>query len=67
MTNRTEVKVPDIGGYDDVPVIELLVAPGDTVKQDQGLVTLESDKATMEVPSSVAGKIVELSIASCST
>src|SRR5690349_18397393 len=59
---RTEVKVPDIGGYDDVPVIELLVAVGDTVKQDQGLVTLESDKATMEVPSSVAGKIVELKI-----
>ncbi|HKN79369.1 MAG TPA: biotin/lipoyl-containing protein, partial [Lysobacter sp.] len=47
---RTEVKVPDIGGYDDVPVIELLVAVGDTVKVDQGLVTLESDKATMEVP-----------------
>src|SRR4249919_899545 len=59
---RTEVKVPDIGGYDDVPVIELLVAVGDTVKVDQGLVTLESDKATMEVPSSVAGKIVELKI-----
>ena len=62
MTNRTEVKVPDIGGYDDVPVIELLVAVGDVVKQDQGLVTLESDKATMEVPSSVAGKIVELKV-----
>ena len=59
---RTEVKVPDIGGYDDVPVIELLVAVGDTVKLDQGLVTLESDKATMEVPSSVAGKIVELKV-----
>ena len=59
---RTEVKVPDIGGYDDVPVIELLVAVGDTVKQDQGLVTLESDKATMEVPSSAAGMIVELKV-----
>jgi dihydrolipoamide dehydrogenase len=59
---RTEVKVPDIGGYDDVPVIELLVKVGDTVKQDQGLVTLESDKATMEVPSSVAGKIVEVKV-----
>ncbi len=59
---RTEVKVPDIGGYDDVPVIELLVAVGDTVKLDQGLVTLESDKATMEVPASVAGKIVELQV-----
>ncbi|HEY2346850.1 MAG TPA: biotin/lipoyl-containing protein, partial [Xanthomonadaceae bacterium] len=46
-----EAKVPDIGNYTDVPVIELLVAVGDTVKKDQGLVTLESDKATMEVPS----------------
>jgi hypothetical protein len=41
-----EVKVPDIGDYSDVPVIEVLVAVGDTVKKDQGLVTLESDKAT---------------------
>jgi dihydrolipoyl dehydrogenase len=57
-----EVKVPDIGGYNDVPVIELLVAVGDSVKKDQGLVTLESDKATMEVPSSEAGKIVELKV-----
>ncbi|MFC3550389.1 dihydrolipoyl dehydrogenase [Lysobacter cavernae] len=57
-----EVKVPDIGDYDGVPVIELLVAVGDTVKQDQGLVTLESDKATMEVPSSAAGVIKELRV-----
>ncbi len=62
MANTIEVKVPDIGGYDDVPVIELLVAVGDVVKQDQGLVTLESDKATMEVPSSAAGKIVDLKV-----
>ncbi len=62
MANTIEVKVPDIGGYDDVPVIELLVAVGDVVKKDQGLVTLESDKATMEVPSSAAGKIVELKV-----
>ena len=62
MANTIEVKVPDIGGYDDVPVIELLVAVGDTVKQDQGLVTLESDKATMEVPSSVAGVVKELRV-----
>jgi len=57
-----EVKVPDIGGYDDVPVIEVLVAVGDTIKVDQGLVTLESDKATMEVPSSVAGIVKELKV-----
>ncbi|HJR73124.1 MAG TPA: dihydrolipoyl dehydrogenase [Luteimonas sp.] len=59
---RTEVKVPDIGGYDDVPVIEVLVKVGDTVAKDQGLVTLESDKATMEVPSSAAGVIKELKV-----
>ncbi len=55
-----EAKVPDIGGYDDVPVIEVLVAVGDTVKKDQGLVMLESDKATMEVPSPFAGVVREL-------
>src|SRR5688572_3474689 len=62
MANTIEVKVPDIGGYDDVPVIEVLVAVGDTVARDQGLVTLESDKATMEVPSSAAGRVVELKV-----
>src|SRR6478672_195046 len=62
MTNRIEVKVPDIGGYDDVPVIELLVSVGDTIAKDQGLATLESDKATMEVPSSAAGVVRELRI-----
>ena len=62
MANRIEMTVPDIGGYDDVPVIEVLVAVGDTVQLDQGLVTLESDKATMEVPASAAGKIVELKV-----
>src|SRR5207342_827070 len=62
MTASVEVKVPDIGGYDDVPVIEVLVAVGDTVAKDQGLVTLESDKATMEVPSSVAGVVKELKV-----
>ncbi|ALN63199.1 dihydrolipoyl dehydrogenase [Lysobacter antibioticus] len=62
MANNIEVKVPDIGGYDDVPVIELLVAVGDTVKKDQGLVTLESDKATMEVPSSADGVVKSISV-----
>ena len=46
-----EVKVPDIGDFKDVPVIEVLVKPGDTVKAEDSLVTLESDKATMDVPS----------------
>ena len=46
----TEVKVPDIGDFKNIPVIELLVKPGDTVKKDDSLLVLESDKATMEVP-----------------
>ncbi len=58
----TEVKVPDIGNYTNIPVIEVLVKPGDTVTKDQGLVTLESDKATMEVPSSVAGVVKEVKV-----
>ncbi|MCI4568399.1 dihydrolipoyllysine-residue acetyltransferase [Lysobacter sp. CFH 32150] len=62
MAELKEARVPDIGGYDDVPVIELLVAVGDTVQQDQGLVTLESDKATMEVPAPFAGVIKELKV-----
>ena len=62
MAEVKEARVPDIGGYDDVPVIELLVAVGDRIDADQGLITLESDKATMEVPSSLAGKLVELKV-----
>ena len=57
-----ESKVPDIGGHGDVPVIEILVAVGDTVKKDQGLVTLESDKATMEVPAIADGTIKALKV-----
>ncbi|WP_306673756.1 biotin/lipoyl-containing protein, partial [Tahibacter caeni] len=57
-----EVKVPDIGNYANVPVIEILVAPGDTVKKDQGLLTLESDKATMEVPAPFAGVVREIRV-----
>ena len=62
MANTIEVKVPDIGDYSDVPVIEVLVAVGDTVAKDQGLVTLESDKATLEVPSSAAGVVREVRV-----
>ena len=57
-----EVKVPDIGDYTNIPVIEVLVKAGDLVTKDQGLVTLESDKATMEVPSSVAGTVKEIKV-----
>jgi len=62
MADVVEAKVPDIGDYTNVPVIEILVKPGDTVTKDQGLVTLESDKATMEVPSSVAGVVKEIKV-----
>jgi pyruvate dehydrogenase E2 component (dihydrolipoamide acetyltransferase) len=62
MAELKEARVPDIGDYSDVPVIEVLVAVGDTVAKDQGLVTLESDKATLEVPSSVAGVVRELKV-----
>lgn len=57
-----EVKVPDIGDFDAVPVIEIFVKPGDTVKVDDALVTLESDKATMDVPSSAAGVVKEVKV-----
>jgi pyruvate dehydrogenase E2 component (dihydrolipoamide acetyltransferase) len=63
MSRRIEIKVPDIGDFSDVPVIEVLVAAGDTVSADDSLVTLESDKATMEVPSPSAGIIAELNVA----
>jgi len=62
MAQVSEVKVPDIGNYTNVPVIEVLVKAGDTVAKDQGLVTLESDKATMEVPSSIAGVVKEVKV-----
>src|SRR4051812_38493691 len=57
-----EVKVPDIGDFKDVPVIEILVKPGDVVKKEDSLVTLESDKATMEVPSTHAGTVKEVRV-----
>ena len=57
-----EVKVPDIGDFDEVAVIELLVKVGDTVKAEQSLITVESDKASMEIPSSTAGVVKELRV-----
>jgi len=62
MANTIEVKVPDIGDFKDVPVIEVLVKPGDTVKPEDPLVTLESDKATMDVPSPAAGTVSEIRV-----
>src|SRR5690348_3869554 len=62
MANTIEVKVPDIGGHDNVPVIEVLVKAGDRVEKEQSLITLESDKATMEVPSSAAGVVKDVKV-----
>ncbi len=63
MANLVEVKVPDIGDFKDIPIIEILVKVGDSVKKEDSLVSLESDKATMEVPSSVNGVIREIKVA----
>jgi pyruvate dehydrogenase E2 component (dihydrolipoamide acetyltransferase) len=62
MGQLVEVKVPDIGDFKDVEVIEVLVKPGDTVKKEQSLVTVESDKASMEIPSSTAGVVKEMKV-----
>ena len=57
-----DIKVPDIGDFDEVAVIELLVKPGDTIQPEQSLITVESDKASMEIPSSHAGVVKELKV-----
>jgi len=62
MTKLTEVRLPDIGDFDTVEVIEVLVAAGDSVAQEDSLITLESDKATMEIPSPAAGTVAELKV-----
>jgi pyruvate dehydrogenase E2 component (dihydrolipoamide acetyltransferase) len=62
-TTRQEVRVPDLGDFKDVEIVEVLVKPGDTVAPEQPLITLETDKAAMEVPSPVAGRLVELKVA----
>src|SRR5438874_9612336 len=60
--STVEVKVPNIGDFKEVEVIELMVKPGDTIKVDQSLVTVESDKASMEIPSTHAGVVRELKV-----
>ncbi len=62
MANLIEVKVPDIGDFADIPVIEILVKVGDTVKKEDSLISLESDKATMEVPASHSGVVKEIKV-----
>ena len=56
----TEVKVPDIGDFKEVPVIEIMVKVGDTIKAEDSLISLESDKATMDVPSPATGTVKEI-------
>ena len=60
--SEVQVKVPDIGDFDEVAVIEVLVKPGDTVKAEQSLITVESDKASMEIPSSHAGVVKSVAV-----
>ena len=62
MAEIREVLVPDIGDFADVPVIEVLVSPGDTVAPEDPLVTLESDKATMDVPAPFGGTVAEIRV-----
>ena len=62
MAQQVEVKVPDIGDFKEVEVIELLVKPGDAITKDQSLITVESDKASMEIPSSAAGIVKQLMV-----
>ena len=62
MSSITEIKVPDIGDFKEVDVIEVLVKPGDTVEKETSLITVESDKATMEIPSPAAGIVKELRV-----
>ena len=62
MSKIIEIKIPDIGDFDNVPVIEVLVSTGDEVEKDQSLITLESEKATMEIPSPESGIIKSLDV-----
>src|SRR4051812_19541709 len=62
MSNLLEVKVPDIGDFKDVPIIEVLVKPGDTVSAEDPLIALESDKATLEVPAPQSGVVKEIKV-----
>jgi dihydrolipoamide dehydrogenase len=62
MSKTIEVKIPDIGGFDDVPIIEVMVKPGDTVNAEDSIITLESDKATMDVPSPQSGTVKDVKV-----
>ena len=61
-TTATEVRVPDIGAFEDVPIIEVHVKPGDRVNEEDPLITLESDKATMDIPAPQTGQVVDVGV-----
>src|SRR3954468_11186133 len=62
MADTVEIKVPDVGDFKEVGVIEILVKPGDTIEKETSLITVESDKATMEIPSPSAGVVKEVKV-----
>ncbi|KAB0543103.1 dihydrolipoamide acetyltransferase, partial [Kerstersia gyiorum] len=62
MSNLVEIKVPDIGDFDSVEVIEVMVAVGDTIEAEQSLITVESDKASMEIPASQGGVVKSVKV-----
>ncbi|WP_302478656.1 biotin/lipoyl-containing protein, partial [Achromobacter anxifer] len=62
MSNTVQIKVPDIGDFKEVEVIEVLVAVGDTIKPEQSLITVESDKASMEIPASQGGVVKSINV-----
>ncbi len=62
MSKTIEFTVPDIGDFSTVPVVEIHVAPGDTISIDDSVISLESDKATLDVPSTIAGRIIEVCV-----
>ena len=63
MSSQVEVRVPDIGDFDHVDVIDILVKPGDVIKPEDPLITLESEKATMDIPAPYGGTVVAISVA----
>ena len=63
MSNEVEIRVPDIGDFTDIPIVEVLVKEGQSVDAEQSLVTLESDKAVMEIPAPAAGTVMSLGVA----
>ena len=62
MSEKTEIRIPDLGDFENVPVVEIFVSVGDVIEQDDPLVAIESDKATMEIPASTAGTVHDIRV-----